>query len=184
MREFNNIEASGGFYSRYLREKVEKERSLTSKLEVKLQERPLIEFVSYCLNPNHFHFLVKQISGNGVVKFMQKLGTAYTMFFNQKCNRSGSLFQGTYKAIHVNDYGYLLKLLVYVNCNHEIHNLSKAENWPWASYLDSIGLRNGNLCNLEIIREEFGEPANFKAFCREIMTEIKENKALKKYLLE
>ena len=181
MREFNRPEAGGGLYMEYLRNRAaERFGGLASKLEAK----PLVEFIAYCLNPNHFHFIVKLATEEGVVKFMQKLGTAYTMFFNQKYDRSGSLFQGTYKAIQANAYGYLLKLLVYVNCNHEIHNLGKAVNWSWASYLDSVGMRKGNLCNLDVIREEFGEPENFKSFCREIMPEIRENKVIKKYLLE
>lgn len=187
MREFNNSEAAGGMYANYLKNKaIERQRGLTSNLNFKLEVKPLplVEFIGYCLNQNHFHFIVSSSMENGVVKFMQKLGTAYTMFFNQKHSRSGSLFQGTYKAVHVNDYGYLLKLLVYVNCNHEIHNLGKAENWPWASYLDSVGLRRGNLCNMNVVREEFGELKNFKSFCHEIIPEIKENKALSKYLLE
>ncbi len=184
MREFNSIEAKGGFYMKYLREKARRERGSTSKLEVEPQHRNLVEIISYCLNPNHFHFILKQIVDEGIIKFMQKLSTAYTMFFNQKYNRSGSLFEGTYKVIHVDDYGYLLKLLIYVNCNHEIHNLGKAEKWPWSSYLDSVGSRNGTLCNLDMIKKEFGTQDEFRKFCDEIIPEIKENKVLSKYLLE
>jgi len=183
MREFNNIEAEGGLYMKYLRETKERGGDLISSLEIKSQNR-LVEFISYCLNPNHFHFLIKQVVENGITKFIQKISIGYTMYFNQKYSRSGSLFQGTYKAIHVDDDGYLLKLLVYINCNYEIHNLGKAEKWPWSSCLDSIGVRKGTLCNLGIVNEEFGNGIEFKNFCREILPEIKENKTLSKFLLE
>jgi REP element-mobilizing transposase RayT len=186
MREFND---SSVYEQRlFLKNRLGDKKELSSKaleLSSEIAEMPkLIEIVSYCLNFNHYHLLIRQLSDNGINGFMHKLGTGYTNYFNLKYKRSGSLFQGTYKAIEVKDYGYLLKLLVYVNCNHEIHNLGKAKNWPWASYLDSAGLRNGNLCNLEIIREEFDKPANFQSFCQEIIPEIKENKILRKYLLE
>ena len=184
MREFNNIEIIGSLYELdYIKRKEEKE-TLSVQLDTKSPKGRLIEIVSYSLISNHYHFILKQLSDRGIEKYMHKLNMGYTKYFNQKYFHSGVLFKGTYKAIHVNDYGYLLKLLVYVNCNYEIHNLGKSKNWPWASYLDSVGMRNGNLCNLEIIREEFGEPVNFKPFCKEIIPEIKTNKLISKYLLE
>jgi REP element-mobilizing transposase RayT len=144
----------------------------------------LVEIISYCLNRNHFHFILRQLTDNGISKFMHKIGVSYTMYFNEKYNRSGSLFQGPFKAVHIKDTGYLCKLLVYVNYNHEIHNLGKAENWPWSSYLDVVGKRNGKLCNLDIIKEEFGSVEEFKKLAAEIIPEIQEEKELQKYLLE
>jgi len=95
---------------------------------------PLVEFITYCLNPNHFHFLLKQLRDNGIRIFMHKLGTGYTCYFNQKYNRSGSLFQGPFKAIHIKSDSYLLWLSGYINGNAEIHKIAKAENWVWGSY--------------------------------------------------
>ncbi|MDO8592648.1 MAG: transposase [bacterium] len=180
MREFNRLEAIGSIYE--LDNLRKKERTLGVHMDTECP--PAVDFISYCLNPNHYHFLLGQTAEGGIEKFMHKLSMGYAKYFNEKYSRSGSLFQGAYKAIHADNYGYLLKLLVYVNCNHEIHNLGKTENWPWASYLDSVGMRSGNLCNLDIVREEFGESENFKSFCQEIIPDIKENKVLKKYLLE
>src|SRR3989344_2009952 len=62
---------------------------------------PLVEIAAYCLMPNHFHLLVRELEEGGISKFMQKLTTGYTMFFNKKYERSGSLFQGRFKATHV-----------------------------------------------------------------------------------
>ena len=82
--------------------------------------KPLVEFVVYCLNPNHYHFALRQLEENGIKKFMQRLGTAYAMYFNKKYKRSGALFQGTFKAIHVDSNDYLLYLSAYINKNHFI----------------------------------------------------------------
>ena len=57
-----------------------------------------ITLLAYCLMPNHFHFFIKQKSAGSIDKFMNSLGTRYTMYFNKKYDRVGSLYQGVYKA--------------------------------------------------------------------------------------
>lgn len=78
---------------------------------------PLVEIAAYCLMPNHFHLLARELQEGGVSKFMQKLMTGYTMYFNKKHERSGSLFQGKFKATHVNDDRYLRYLVSYIHLN-------------------------------------------------------------------
>ena len=134
--------------------------------------------------PNHFHFIIQQNIDGEISRFMQKLGMGYTNYFNNKHRRSGYLFQSKFKAIYIKDYSYLLKLLVYVNCNYEIHGLGKKENWIWSSFLDCVGKRNGTLCNLEFIEEEFKDITEFKFFCTDIIPDIKLNKEIEQYLLE
>lgn len=78
---------------------------------------PLVAIGAYCLMPNHFHILATPLVENGIPKFMQKLLTAYTMYFNEKMARTGSLFQGTYKSTHVDDDEYLRYLYAYIHLN-------------------------------------------------------------------
>ena len=59
----------------------------------------LVEILAFCLMPNHYHLLLRQAQDKGIVKFMQKLGTAYTNYFNIKNERVGPLFQGRFKAV-------------------------------------------------------------------------------------
>src|SRR3990167_8816326 len=47
----------------------------------------LVEIIAFCLMPNHFHLFLRQNADNGIARFMQKLGTGYAMYFNQKYNR-------------------------------------------------------------------------------------------------
>ncbi len=72
---------------------------------------------AYCLMPNHFHFLLKEIRDGGISDFLQKVTTAYTMYFNKKNERVGSLFQNTFKAEHVGDDTYLQYLYSYIHLN-------------------------------------------------------------------
>ena len=115
---------------------------------------------------------------------MKRLSGGYTNYFNKKYNRSGSLFEGKYKIIKVDDYGYLLKLSVYVNCNSEVHKISLAKNWPWSSFLDYAGKRKGTLCNREIIMSEFGNNTEFESFCLQVLPGIIEMKDIKRNFLE
>jgi putative transposase len=77
----------------------------------------LIDICAYCLMPNHFHLLVRERVPGGISKFMQKLTTGYTMYFNKRHDRTGSLFQGKFKATHVSEDTYLKYLMAYIHLN-------------------------------------------------------------------
>ena len=83
----------------------------------KTSENPLVAIGAYCLMPNHFHILVTPIVEDGVSKFMQKLSTAYVMYFNQKYNRTGALFEGKFKSQYVDNDRYLKYLFSYIHLN-------------------------------------------------------------------
>lgn len=59
---------------------------------------PLVSVVAYCLMPGHFRGYATPLVKDGLSKFMQRVQTAYTMYFNKKYKRAGALFQGTFKA--------------------------------------------------------------------------------------
>ncbi len=81
------------------------------------REDTLVEIGSYCLMPNHFHLLIREKVEGGISRFMQKLSTAYTMYFNRYKQRNGVLFQGKFKATHVNTDRYLKYLIAYIHLN-------------------------------------------------------------------
>lgn len=74
-------------------------------------DQPLVVIHNYCLMHNHFHLIIEQVNDNGISKFLQKIMTGYTMYFNKKYNRSGVVFQGRTKSklIHSNEYFMWLK---------------------------------------------------------------------------
>lgn len=77
----------------------------------------LVAIGAYCLMPNHFHILVKEIIENGISQFMEKFTTGYSKYFNTKYKRVGPLFQGRYKAEHVAGDEYLKYLYSYIHLN-------------------------------------------------------------------
>ena len=78
---------------------------------------PLVAIGAWCLMPNHFHILIKQVAEKGITKFMQKITTAYSMYFNKKYNRTGSLFQGKFKSENPDNDNYLKYLFSYIHLN-------------------------------------------------------------------
>ena len=81
------------------------------------RENTLIFIGVYCLMPNHFHILIREKTENGISKFMQKISTAYSMYFNKKYKRTGGLFEGKFKSQHVDIDRYMKYLFSYIHLN-------------------------------------------------------------------
>ena len=94
---------------------IRKGRSFTELMNTK-RDKPLIDIAAYCLMPNHFHILIKELDRNTAV-FMKKLLTAYSMYFNSKHKRTGALFEGRFKSRHVDDEAYFHYLFAYIHLN-------------------------------------------------------------------
>ncbi|MEK7175446.1 MAG: transposase [Patescibacteria group bacterium] len=148
------------------------------------REETLVSIGAYCLMPNHFHLLLKENKENGISLFMQKLTTAYTMYFNKKYDRSGALFQGKFKAKHANTDNYLKYLFSYIHLNpiklidknwteDGIKDLDKAENYLnnyiFSSYPDYIGEKRKEKCILDIKSFPcyFQSKKEFKSFIKD-----------------
>lgn len=146
----------------------------------------LVEIICYCLNPNHYHFILKQLADGGIPLFMGKLSNSYTKYFNIKYKRSGSLFQGPFKSVHIDSNEYLLHLSAYINGNNFIHGYHKdMTDWPYSSFLDYIGKRNDDLCRKEIILGQFGNnQKEYEKFVKNNAVYLREKKEFQKYLLE
>lgn len=118
------------------------------------RDETIVDIGAYCLMPNHFHLLLHEKVDNGISLFMQKLSTAYSMYFNKKHSRTGSLFESRFKASHVSDDRHLNHLFAYIHLNpiklidkdwkeKRISNIEEAKNflisYRYSSYLDYIG---------------------------------------------
>jgi len=118
-----------------------------------------ILLLSYCLMPNHFHMVVWQKHGPGIDEFMNSLWTRYTMYFNHKYHRVGTLFQSVYKAVVVSSDEQLLHLTRYIHQNPIAHRKlrtldSKGEalrSYVWSSYKEYLGLRQAEWINTNTV---------------------------------
>lgn len=109
----------------------------------------LIEIISYCLMPTHFHLIIKQTSEKGIIRYMQKLGTGYTMYHHKRYNTEGHIFQGTYRVQHLSSSQQLLIRSAYIHINPlkksvesltqfklEENQLMQLKEYPWSSLID------------------------------------------------
>lgn len=132
----------------------------------------LVEMICYCLMPNHFHFVLKQNGEGGVPKFMQKLCTAYTMYFNKKNERTGVLFQGPYKAKHVDGDQYLLQVSRYIHLNPldllegEESEAEFLKNYKWSSLQFYLDEKRHSLVHLKkgLLAKQFSNIPEFARF--------------------
>lgn len=168
VEEFNAVDPIGSLYAKSF-EKKDKLSGSTAKSE------NLVDIVAYCLNMNHFHFILRQVSENGISEFMKRLSGGYTWYFNNRRRRSGVLFQGRFKAIHIDSNPYLLHLSAYVNLNNFAHKTSQMYRSSWNEY---IGENNGCLCEKSIVLDQFNRIGEYAKFAEDTLKNIIERKAL------
>jgi len=142
------------------------------------REETLVDIGAYCLMPNHFHLLVKEKIEGGTSLFMQKLSTAYTMYYNKKYNKTGSLFGGRFKAKHLDSDQYLKYQYSYIHLNpvsiiddgwknKKIIDTKKAKNflmsYEYSSYKDYLGKdrKEGAVLNRGPFPEYFSNSTKF-----------------------
>lgn len=124
-----------------------------------------ITIICYCLMPNHYHVLIKQIKDGGISEFMHKIDTSYTKYFNLNQKRTGRLFEYTFKAKHIPTDEILLHVHRYIHLNPLIINLvSNVNDWEWSSYVDYVGKRQGTICSKEEILGFFSQRENNRSY--------------------
>ncbi len=144
----------------------------------------LVEIGLYCLMPNHFHILVREKVQGGLSKFMSKLATAYSMYFNKKIARTGVLFEGAFKGKHADNDKYLKYLFAYIHLNPvKIIDPEWKENgiadreaakkylteYSYSSYLDYMGAERveGKILNKSAFPEYFTDHKDFEQYIDE-----------------
>lgn len=181
MEEFNAMNPIGSIYENSFRKK----DSLGNGVSKSENKEKLIGFVCYCLNPNHYHFILEQLADKGVEKFMHRLGVGYTKYFNQKYKRSGFLFQGPFKCKHVVSNEYLLHLSAYVNLNFKVHQLGNGvSKSSWGEYISDRENNEKNFCNKNIVLEQFKNFSEYENFALDSLKDIQERKDIENILLE
>ncbi len=160
-----------------------------SPLDIKYQRKLLpsgaFSLITYCLMPNHFHLLVRQNGDVKISKLMLKLCTGYAKYFQKKCEHTGHLLQGPFKAIHIENEAYLIWLSAYIHQNPVTAGLVKnPEDYLYSSYLEYIGKSSANLCEKNIILERFKNVDDYKKFVNDSGILIAQKKEIQDLLLD
>ncbi len=129
------------YYYQFLGPKPKFSNITKSKLETlkPLKNNRFVEIICYCLMPNHFHFLVKQLVDGGIAKFLSQISNSYTKYFNIKYNHIGALLQGTFKSVRVETDEQFIHLSRYIHLNPIVSGIVKhLDTYKWSSYLEYI----------------------------------------------
>jgi len=142
---------------------------INKETQQKIVKAKFVELTSFCLMPNHFHLIMKEVEENGTARYMQRVLNSYTKYYNTKYHKSGHLFQGPYKAVHVSNNKQLLYLSTYVHRNpRELKEWkNKESDYPWSSYQDLISKnRFEELLVFDIINGQFENKDEYDEFVK------------------
>ena len=157
-------------------------------LELKSKSPKLIDLYSFCLMPNHCHFLVKQLIDEGIVSFMRNFQNSYAKYFNTKIERHGALFQAQFKAVRIETDEQLLHVCRYIHLNpfssYLVKSVEELESYQWSSLLDYLMMRNLEFVNKEFILNYFSSTEKFKSFTYDQADYQRKLKELEYYTLE
>ena len=160
-------------------------RALDNVEEDEIIKKRRVELVVFCIMPNHFHLIVKELDEGGIAAYMQRVLTSYSKYYNTKYQKSGHVFQGPYRAVHIADDRQLLHLSAYIHRNpREISKWFKKEDqYIWSSYQDFIDEnRWGDLIMPDIVIGQFKDKAEYENFVKTSPAKIKEEEL--EYLAE
>ncbi len=170
MQDFNSIESFGGVARQNLPK------------NIKLQSNALqsVDVVAFALVKNHFHFILKQKRDDGVSKFIHRLCTGHTKFFNKKYKRTGSLFQGKFKAIQIKSEGQLSYLSAYVNLNDKVHKINKNDKFVKTSWGEYINKQINKICVVKNVLEDFKNNEEYEKYAKEQLRMVLEERCTEK----
>jgi len=127
----------------------------------------LIEVLSYCLMPNHFHFLLLQKKEGGIAKFLSNFQNSYTRYFNTRHERDGSLFLDQFKAVRIETEEQLVHVSRYIHLNPHtgfvVKTLEELESYPWSSFSYYI-IEKSPYVDSNMILSRFGKAEEYKQF--------------------
>jgi len=153
-------------YSHFLRLSTNERKKLHQSLKQKKDF--LLEIVAYCLMPNHFHFLVKQLQDDGIFNFMRLSQNSYSHYFNLKHQRKGGLFESRFKAIRIETEAQLLHLSRYIHLNpyssYVVKDFNALLKYPHSSLSEYLGLSQTSFCQKEVVLNQFTSLNAYKKF--------------------
>lgn len=171
-------------YSRFIELPKDRQQQIYLKM---VESGKLIDIVSFCLMPNHFHILLKQLHENGIKIFVSNISNSYTKYFNTKNNRQGSLFQGTFKAILVEDDEQLIHLMRYIHLNPvsgSMINLDELGFYEWCSHKYFLEGDNDDFINNQPIMNIFKSIKSYQNFIADQVDYAKKLELIKHQIIE
>lgn len=136
--------------------------------ELVKSSKALVEVLCFCLMPNHLHFLLKNLSDNGINKFMSNFQNSYAKFFNTKTGRTGSLFQQNFKAVRIETDEQLIHVSRYIHLNpitaYLVKTIEELESYFWSSYPEYLKKEKVYFLKKDLVLDHFKSIKDYKNF--------------------
>lgn len=148
----------------------EKHKTFHPKGVVEIIQRRDVVLETFVAMPNHFHLSLEEKKEGGISRYMQRVLNAYAKYFNTKNKRVGHVFEGPFRAVHVETNEQLLYLSAYIHRNpRELTGWKGKElKYPWSSYQDLVSKnRWGELLKPQIILAQFSNSESYRKFVEE-----------------
>lgn len=172
-------------YSDFIRLPAKEKILYINTIYAKLPQQ--VEIIAYCLMPNHFHLLIKQKVETGITRYISNSTNSYTKYFNTKNKRVGPLFQGNFKAVHIETTEQLLHVSRYIHLNPITSSmLSKdaLEAYPWSSYSAYLHALKNTMVTPTPVMENFISVLDYKFFVKDHIGYAQQLEKIKHLVLE
>jgi hypothetical protein len=174
---FNSVEPIGSLYALSF----ETERPKKSKSR-------LVDVVAYCINPNHYHLVLRQKVDGGISEFIKRVTGGHSWYFNKKHKRKGTLFRGRFQAKHISNNEYLAHVSTYVNLNNKVHKLSGPAAKLVRSSWSKLGDDPSGICSPDVILTQFKSLPEYTEYALDALQGMLEKRSeyneLKEILIE
>jgi putative transposase len=147
-----------------------------------------VHIIAFCLMPNHFHILLKQVTANGISKFMGNIQNGYTRYANTKYDGVGPFLQGQFKAVHISDNYQLVHVSRYIHLNpytgFVVKDFQALCSYAWSSLPEYIERARTSFYHKEVIQSQFTSSSDYKQFVFDQARYQRELDHIKHLLLE
>lgn len=153
------------------------------------KRKTIVDFIAYCIMPNHFHFLLKQKVDSGISRFMANFQNSYARYFNTKSERKGPIWQGQFKAVRIEDDIQLLHTSRYIHLNpltsFIVSDIKMLQEYIWSSLPECLSMNvNKKICDKSIILAHFKGYKDYKRFVFDQADYQRELEGIKHLVLE
>ncbi len=153
--------------------------NLLSRID-ETKDRKNIEIITYCLMPNHYHFLLYQDSERPVSDWLKSLFSGYVQRINRKYDRTGTLFERSAKPKLVTDDNYLIELIHYIHANPLKHNfVVNPIGWRYSSLPYYLNNEQNKLMSQRAILKYFSDSFNYQESFHEYLESKKYEEEIK-----
>lgn len=152
-------------------------------MDILVSREPMVAIVAGALMPNHYHIVATPLSDDhNISKLFHKVGVSYTMYFNKRSERSGALFESTFKAKHIDRGEYATYLTKYIHLNARslfqtksgIELINALVAYPWSTLGDYVGGKSNltHLVNVDFRDNTLGMNADeYRRYCFDALNE-------------